>query len=352
MKKVWVISGGLIPLDNEWEQIFSDITSLSPDEIYVLSNTEVDIEGNWRPLLDFLQKWKKKNPSAKISVITPHLDNVEIRKRIFTEKSYAMVESVVPLFLGRKQGMLGDPPIELRNLEKVFSCYMFRPDESRARLLDTIIDNDLLKFGYVTYHNTEVKTYEDFKYHNKEPLRIVDENYSKDNQDHFLTPALYYKSFIDIVPEASFLPGTHFLTEKTIRAIMQKKPFISLAPPGFHTEYLAKFFKLKLYDDFIDYSFDTEVDLQKRIDGLLKNIVELTKLSSSDLRNLLLKVKPKLRYNAKRLEYIYSTPKLLVPRTMQHLINPKFEYELHGLHQVSFFDRYINEVRMNYGKFS
>lgn len=351
MKRIWAISGGLIPPYEEWPDVFHKLKGYAPDEIYVLSNTEVDMEGNWGLFLDFLETYKNKYPTKVISVITPHLQGTEIRKNIFTEQSYAMVESVLPLFLNNLTNAksINHFP-EFRNIDKVFSCYMFRPDESRGRLIDSLVDNNLLKDGHVTYHNTSVNTHEGFKFYKKEPLRIDSEQYSKDSDRHFVTPASYHNSFIDLVPEASFLPNMHFLTEKTIRAILHKKPFVSLASPGFHSCYLKDFFKLELYDECIDYSFDNEYNLQTRIDCLVQNIIDLSKMSTRQLKALLLKLEPKLRHNADRLEYIYKTPELLVPKSMRHLLDPNEEYDLQGLHQVSFFD-YIKKVRMNSGKF-
>jgi hypothetical protein len=271
-------------------------------------------------------------------MVTPHLDNVYLTKNIKTEQSYSMLESTYLIFK--------DLPKMNFSFDKTYSAYMYRPDESRGRLLDTLIKNNLLDNGHVTYHQPDIKVYDDFAYYNQEPLMFAKEEYSKDSHDHFVTPVLYENSFVDIVPETSFWPGSFFITEKTLRPLYHKKPFLTIGPQHFYKKYFTVFFGLELYDEVFDYSFDNEPDLQKRIDGVVENIVRIKNAKPNDLRNMYNLLKPKLEYNKSRLDTIYNDINKIVPKCMQMLLSKDYEYELHGLCRVSllYLIRYYRKI--------
>jgi hypothetical protein len=335
MKKVYFFSTSRIPLD--WFDTFSNFEKINPDEIYILSNTEVYIEDIWGKLFDLLQPWlESKNKQAII--ITPNLDNTFIRPNIKTERSYSMIESVVPLYQNKNYERL--------KANKIFSAYMYRASEPRARLLDTIIKENITSEGYITYHQPETKAYDKFKYWNKDPIRFQEESYSKDNINHFLEPYLYRNSFIDIVTETSYESNNFFLTEKTIRPIFHKKPFIVVGPINFHKRYLNEFFRLELYDEIIDYSFDEETCLQCRINGIIDNIKTI--ISNKDkLQKVYDKLLPKMQHNKKILENIYKDTHKIVPKSLHHLLNKFFNFELYGAIDTSFVQTILNYRKQN-----
>lgn len=326
MKKIWLVSGGMIPKD--WAETFASFLDYDPDEVVILSNTEVNIEGNWSKFLDFIQPWlKERNKIAYL--VTPHLENVWVRPNILTEKSYSMVESAWPLFMDRV--------FEKFSYNRIYSAYMYRPDEARGRLIDTIISNGILEDGYVTYHNTDVMVYQGFNYYKKDPIVIKEEIYTKDSGEQFVFPPFYRNSFIDVTPESSFLPNQFFLTEKTIRAICHEKPFMTIGPKGFHKEYLSGYFGLDLYHEIIDYSFDDRESLQDRIDGVVVNIKNFID-NKSKLDDMYQSVKQKLINNKKKIEEIYNDPNRIVPNCLRPLLNKNYDYQIDGRWQVSMMD--------------
>lgn len=336
MKKIWLVSGGMIPKD--WSETFRSFIDYNPDEVFILSNTEVNIEGNWRKFLDFVQPWLKyRNKIAYI--VTPHLENIWVRPNILAERSYAMVESAWPLFKDRV--------FENFSYDKVYSAYMYRPDESRGRLIDTVIRNGILNDGYVTYHNTDVRVYQGFEYYKKDPIVIKDEGYTKESGEQFVFPSFYRNSFIDITPESSFLPGQFFLTEKTIRPICHEKLFITVGPKGFHREYLQKYFGLELYDEIIDYSFDDCDSLQDRIDGVIVNVKNFID-KKSQLDEMYQAIKQKLKNNKQKIEDLYNDPTRIVPKCLRPLLNKDYNYQIDGRWQVSMMDL-IRQYRSSNG---
>ena len=77
-------------------------------------------------------------------------------------------------------------------------------------------------------------------------------------------------------------------TEKILIPILFKKPFLNLGP--LHGLKILKSYGFKTFDSIIDESYDTEVDLDKRMDMVLD---ELERLSTIDLNELT----PILDYN-------------------------------------------------------
>lgn len=321
MKKVYIFTGGSIPED--WTDAYNDLVNVDPDLIVIVSNTEVYLEGNWGSLLDKLQPWLASNNKIA-NIITPHLDNVWIRPNVLAERSYGMIESVLPLYKNQNYEPL--------TFDKVYCSYMFRPSESRGRLLDSLISKNLLDDGYITYHFPNVKTHPEFEYFNKPPIVFDDEQYTKNSVDHFINPYLYRNSFIDIVTEASHETDLFFLTEKTIRAICHEKPFITVGSKGFHKKYLKEYFGFELYNEIIDYSFDDHSSIQYRINGIIENLKRI--ISNKDkLEEYYEILIPKLKHNRQVLHDIYNDTSKVIPKSLQPLLT--CDYSLHGFHRSS-----------------
>jgi hypothetical protein len=321
MKRIYLVT---CSQPENWEySAIKQIDEVDPDEIICISNTEVHIDGVWGKFLELLQPWLEDN-NKFATLVTPHLDDVYIKSNIKTERSYAMVESVYKEFVNYPQLVF--------SYDRHYCSYMLRADESRARLLDTLISNDLLRDGYVTYHQPETKTYAMFNYYNQKPLKYEEENYSKNNIQHFITPIFYENSFVDIVAESSFFPNNFFLTEKTLRPIFHKKPFLVLGPQNYYKDYLTEFFKIELYDELFDYSFDRESDLQNRIDGLICNIKKIKNINLIDLNKFYCKLQPKLDYNRSVIQDIYNDVYKIVPKCLHNLLDKSYEYRIYGNH--------------------
>lgn len=318
MTKIYILATSYFSLS--WRDTLTDIIEVNPDKIILISHTEDNINDIWGEFLDMLNPYLEVTNKIA-NIITPHLDNVYVRSNIIAEKTYSMIESVVPLYQQKHYNKL--------TFDKIYCSYMFRATEGRARLLDSLINNDLLDHGYVTYHQPENKIYNNFLYHKKKPIIFDEEKYSKSNIDHFVEPYLYRNSFIDIVGESTTDPGQYFMTEKTIRPICHIKPFIAVAPAGYHKKYLRDYVGLKLYDEVINYDFDDEKDLQTRINGIIYNLMYF--INNSDKLNYYYDLlTSKLEYNKNLLQKIYDDPKKIIPPSLQPILDTTFEYQVYG----------------------
>jgi hypothetical protein len=151
--------------------------------------------------------------------------------------------------------------------------------------MDNLSKNDLLDNGLISWRmdgNHENQKY-DFKHWNETLLNIDLENDEKSLSHEWDKEILNTNSFLTIVTESSddFL----FVTEKTFKAILLEQPFICL---GYMTQNrILQEYGFELYDEIIDYTFDSKPNLKERIDGVINNLLNLKNKNLNDLNNLI-----------------------------------------------------------------
>ena len=89
------------------------------------------------------------------------------------------------------------------------------------------------------------------------------------------------------------------LTEKILKPLYYKKPFISMASKGYHTFLKKQGFYL--YDELFDYSFDNS-SFKIRFQSLMSQMKTILKLPSKNLKNQINSVQSKLDHNHKKSE--------------------------------------------------
>jgi hypothetical protein len=147
-------------------------------------------------------------------------------------------------------------------------------------------ENRLLMFN-------ELTTNEKFKNKSITTLRGVDKNYyydvpSWDNQKigggARLNIDAHLKSFLNIVTETLYDNDSLFISEKTYKPIYLCQPFIVFGNPFI----LNKLHKLgyKTFDKWWDESYDSELDLKKRFDRIVKVIEQISELNVEELMKL------------------------------------------------------------------
>ena len=171
-----------------------------------------------------------------------------------------------------------------QNPSKLFVCYNRRQDIHRTLLIDQLEAHDLLEKGVVTYKlcRPDLVDEEDFVLHFMPAI------------NHF--PRSYFKGLIDIVTESRYLPGEHYLSEKTFKPLIGLKPFLVLSAQGYHTWLERK--GIKKYSIF-DYSFDNEPNLEDRVEGIIQNLKRLDALykTPEDYANVLKELEPDMQHN-------------------------------------------------------
>ena len=215
-----------------------------------------------------------------------------------------------------------------------YICLNNKNHKHRCALVDNLAGNNLLDSGIVTWHrfpNTQwtSKHVYDFKYFDDELRLLKDDFVTK--LDSFLIAPEYHQSFLHVIGEAT--TSVTCISEKTWLPILYRKPFIIMSNQYFHQKLIDLGFEL--YDEIIDYSFDSEPDMEKRAYLISKNV---KKICEQDVNELYKIIKPKAdrNYNnyMKILESGKYIPKVIVDRA-------KMVY--HGCTDKTFTDnRYVH----------
>jgi len=175
--------------------------------------------------------------------------------------------------------------------KSLFVCLNHKPRPHRVRFIDDLAKFDLLDKNFYSWHgdpygdNLEVE----LKYWKEEKVILDVLNQNTSPVQNFW-PKEMDLSVINLVTE-TFDAGP-FVTEKTFRCFLYKKPFIIYGPPGIHHKLLEWGFKLP--KKIINYSFDLIEDHAKRREAICK---ELQRLSKKDFNILAKKLKPTTEYN-------------------------------------------------------
>ena len=193
---------------------------------------------------------------------------------------------------------------------KLFTCLNGEPRTHRIFMYKTLLDRDLLEYGYVTFNSNikksisvSTKDGEIIQNYITLPQRLLDES-NFESKFGLHTP-LSKQSYIEVVTEShhNSLP---FKTEKCV------KPFYNLQFPiilGHHgiVDDLRKM-DFDMFDDIIDHSYDkVEITSKNGIihdDILFKTTMivnELEKLNRMDIHSVYLKNKERFLYNQENL---------------------------------------------------
>lgn len=174
----------------------------------------------------------------------------------------------------------------------------------RSMMMDYLEKYDLIKLGDNSWMNRDIVhtpfdlelaknnfTYKyDFKYWNPTNLKVDDFN----GNGEFRTRYIFEPNgFIHLIGETNYEVLVY--TEKTWRSILLAQPFISYGAKNQNKQ--LENYGFKLYDEIIDYSFDSLDSLEDRISAIAKCLYDIKNRDYIEMYNL---IKPKLDYNKKR----------------------------------------------------
>jgi|AntAceMinimDraft_6_1070360.scaffolds.fasta_scaffold06868_2 hypothetical protein len=197
---------------------------------------------------------------------------------------------------------LKTPDVEI---DKAFVCLNNRITHYRSKLIESIAKEQLLCHGYVSW----LKMFDDNRhddifvhFDNKSVSLSGTSQFSHElSSSEIIFEENYFKGFVNIIAEGEIVLKD--ISEKTHYAILHKKPFLILGPVGIHKELTKMGFKL--HDDIFDYTFDNELDLDKRIHAIISNIKQIIGTDYNELRVKILDV---LDYNYNRYLEILNDP--------------------------------------------
>jgi hypothetical protein len=184
-------------------------------------------------------------------------------------------------------------------LKYPFVCLNNRAHLHRFYVIDYLSAHGLLDKGIVSWIDplNEVSSIQRdrhtfFKHFTGQHLLLSDN--MKWRQDSYIIPPEYRMSLFDFVTECCY--ETIAISEKTIKPLMLKKPFAVMGGVGINN-YLKEL-GFQLYDEIIDYGFDSVEDLEERARLYVKNIEKVSKITN--LSGIYARLLPKINHNYSR----------------------------------------------------
>lgn len=191
--------------------------------------------------------------------------------------------------------------VELKN--KTFLQFNRRYREQRLLFLMNLYKRDLLKDFHISFSDTQPEGNDTFhrsatelnhKHNIGLTIKQIDELSSKlplvlDTPDFSKFPMelsvsdtirFYNDSLIHVIAETNFYTNIIHITEKTMKPIMYKQPFIFVGPA--HSIRCLKSMGFKTFSDLWDESYDEEEDHGKRMNMVLDLLERLNNLSDKE----------------------------------------------------------------------
>jgi hypothetical protein len=230
--------------------------------------------------------------------------------------------------------------IKLDKKQKKFLMYNRNSERiHRAYFVNLLYKNNLLDDGFISF--LENPDFVDFLYKDKDypelflsesdildirnnyknyyPLVIDDSNADRVSIYHnFLSRKDEYEnSYFTIISETNAQTSYSFLTEKTIKPIMNLHPFVVLGNP--HTLEVLKSFGFKTFDRWWDESYDDIKNFKDRANKLLDLVKILCSKSDDEWIFMLKEMEETLKHNQKLLHKL-STNKTEIKKFFKKVL--------------------------------
>lgn len=224
----------------------------------------------------------------------------------------------VNLLVPNCQNSILQNPYVVGKKTKTFLKFNRRYREQRLLFLFEIYHRGILDDFYISFAKEEPENHITFVRHalemrNRYNLNITDDDISKlndklplvlDTDDLSVFPVetsldqtykFYEDSLIHIIAETNFFSDIIHLTEKTLKPIMYKQPFIILGPKK--SLFYIKQLGFKTFEDIWDESYDLIEDNMERLYSVINLIESISKKSEEEKLEISKKVKDIVEYN-------------------------------------------------------
>jgi len=212
------------------------------------------------------------------------------------------------------------------NIDKLFVCYNRKGHLSRLLFVSKLVKENLLERGNVSFLNQSMElppademhelfdsrhysiTEEEYNNFVKvTPLHLPEfdesdwEKYGKDGQEFgdYHGQVLNFKNtkntFLWVVTETNVEHNVVYFSEKTFKPIAALMPFLMISSP-YTLKYLKKL-GYKTFNKWWDESYDDELDLDTRLNMIIKILQDLNKKSEKELVEMLEEMRPIIEHN-------------------------------------------------------
>lgn len=175
-----------------------------------------------------------------------------------------------------------------------YSClYGGRPALHRQNLIKSLWQKKLLQHGKCSYRRVPDTPYfiDDL---------IYDKKISWTDNINFSETDVFRDIFLWVAGETYIPQGYPWFSEKTIKAILYERPFISYGAPGI-LKYLRSF-GFRTFNDYWDESYDDINDDDVKIEKISLIIQDLCNKGITEINKMYTDMKPLLQHNKKLLQ--------------------------------------------------
>jgi hypothetical protein len=179
-----------------------------------------------------------------------------------------------------------------KNLRYHYAClFAGRPAKHRYNLIKNLWEKELLNFGKcsLSRHSNDSSEFDKI---NLLPIGQVNTHLVNDMPQE---TSLFQDIFLWVAGETYCPNGYPYFTEKTIKAILYERPFISYGNPG--TLAYLRDHGFKTFDAYWDESYDNEKDDDKKIEMIAQIIKNICKKNIVDINRMHDDMKPILEHN-------------------------------------------------------
>jgi len=179
---------------------------------------------------------------------------------------------------------------------KTFMCLNRKPHRPRIDIIREFLRHDLMQYGHVSLGGENVLVEQPIllptDIQSSEGDKAVKGDVGITNDINSLGHIDNWNShFLNVVTETTVYTDV-FLTEKTLKPIIGKRPFIILGDKNIYK--LLQDWGFDTFDDLFGKGYN-EANYEQRIEWIVSNIQDLNK--ESNLEQLLLDLKPRLEHN-------------------------------------------------------
>ena len=209
-------------------------------------------------------------------------------------------------------------------LQKHFVSLNGRAHTHRVRFIDHMYKYGLNRYGYISFQNFENRSIDNYTCKWWEPQKmIVDPEHldSPDGMVDILLPPPQFKDALwSLICEST--TDAQFITEKTYIPIFHKRPFLIYGHPK--ANLYMKSLGFQLFDEIIDYSFDSIDNDAERVDAYMKEVQKICNMEVNKQRQILQK---KIDYNHNHMLKLVNNKK--IKKSISKCL-PKFDqFHLH-----------------------
>lgn len=173
-----------------------------------------------------------------------------------------------------------------------YACFFAgNPAKHRQDLIKNLWEKELLNFGKCSLSRYSNDSSE-FDKINLLPIGQVNTHLANDTIQE---TKLFQDIFLWVAGETYCPNGYPYFTEKTVKAILYERPFVSYGNPG--TLAYLRDYGFKTFHEYWDESYDNEKDDDKKIEMIAEIIRNICKKNLKEINQLYDNMKPLLEYN-------------------------------------------------------